>query len=53
MEIRKPRFNLLALCGIAIVFLIGTGGNRSFASGNSGLTIFYTNDLAGYLEPCG
>jgi hypothetical protein len=44
----------LGLCGIvAIVLLIGLCGGRSFGSDNSGLSIFYTNDLAGYLEPCG
>lgn len=48
MEMKKPFF-----CGIAILLLLASCGGRSFASGDTGLAIFYTNDLAGYLEPCG
>ena len=45
---------LLGLCGIAVIaLLVGIGGGRSFGSDSSGLAVFYTNDLAGYLEPCG
>ncbi|HVN25416.1 MAG TPA: hypothetical protein VMT71_15690 [Syntrophorhabdales bacterium] len=43
----------LCLCAAIVGLLIAAGGGRLFGSDGGEIAIFYTNDVAGYLEPCG
>ena len=44
---------IFCLWAAIVALLTGVGERRLFGSGSSDIAIFYTNDVAGYLEPCG
>lgn len=47
---KEGLFGLLPLA--AALFFLGVFGKNSFGSDSFRLHIFYTNDLAGNIEPC-
>lgn len=52
----KPKVSLLLLMGLTSLILLATAryaDSQAPAPVNPDLTIFYTNDAWGYLEPCG
>ncbi len=53
MQIRKEFFVGPLILSAAIIIFLKTPGDASFAADSSKLDVFYGNDLAGYLEPCG
>jgi len=51
MRAKKKGLSRLLLLVVALFFL-GVFGKNSFGSDSFRLHIFYTNDLAGNIEPC-
>jgi hypothetical protein len=50
----KKIFSLtVLLIGAAILFSIGFAGGSSSAADSSKITIAYSTNILGYLEPCG
>ncbi len=52
--VKEVGFFLLVIIGLGLVFAVpGIHGQDAKAQGTAKLDIYYTNNVEGYLEPCG